>query len=289
VPPGVERDSGQLLDGRYRLLECIGKGGMGSVYLAEHVLLRRKVAIKTLHSNFADSAEHVARFRREAQVAAALQSEYVVTVMDMGRLKSGEYYLVLEHLRGADLAWLIANQGPFSIERSLRMALRLCAAMDAVHHLDVIHRDIKPQNVFVVAGSDASESLKLLDFGICKAPSFDAPGAAALTRTGTWLGSPHYMAPEQVEGRAGVDQRTDVYAAGAVLHFMLTGRPPFDATTLLRLLVQICDAPNPDLTVDPTHVPAGLQCVLDRALAKRPQDRYQTARELHGAIAALTP
>jgi serine/threonine-protein kinase len=168
------------------------------------------------------------------------------------------------------------------------MALQLCAAIDAVHRRDVIHRDVKPQNVFVVEGSAATESIKLLDFGICKAPSFDVAGAAQ-TRTGTWLGSPHYMAPEQVEGRAGVDQRTDVYAAGAVLHFMLTGRPPFEAATLLRLLVEICDAPRPDLTAPPTRLPAALQRVLDRALAKRPQDRFQTARELQRALAALTP
>jgi serine/threonine-protein kinase len=205
----------------------------------------------------------------------------VVHVVDMGRLRSGAFYLVLEYLKGSDLNAMVAGDGPLSPARSVEVALQLCAALGCVHAAGIVHRDIKPQNVFLTDAPQAC--VKLLDFGICKVPEdIDQATPLAATRTGSLVGSPEYMAPEQIEGGR-LDARTDIYGLGATLHFVLTGRPPFAASSLPRLLVQICEAPPPAL-------PAHLQVfggILARALAKRPEDRFLDATELRAALARV--
>jgi serine/threonine-protein kinase len=278
---------GRILEDRYHVLQCIGRGGMGAVYLAEHVLIRRKVAIKTLHAPLADSAESIGRFHREAVAAAAIGNEHVVDVTDMGQLENGAYYIVLEYLEGADLDWRVVHDGRLSVARSLRIVLQLCDALEAVHAAGIVHRDLKPENLFLIERGGNSDFLKVLDFGVCKFRDAGAAGDRRLTATGAAVGTPHYMAPEQIEGRTDIDQRADIYAVGGILHFALTGEPPFDAPTLPRLFMRICQDPPPHLRASRPEVSRRLERVLARALAKNAQDRFADAGELRQALLPL--
>jgi len=278
---------GRILEDRYHVLQCIGKGGMGAVYLAEHVLLRRKVAIKTLHAPLNGSAESVNRFHREAVAAAAIGNQHVVEVTDMGQLENGAYYIALEYLDGADLGWKVVSEGRLGIARCLRIALQLCDALQAVHAAGIVHRDLKPENLFLIERAGNPEFLKVLDFGVCKFHEAGLIGGRRLTATGAAIGTPHYMAPEQIEGRADIDQRADIYAVGGILHFALTGDPPFDAHSLPLLFMRICQDPPPHLRGLRPEVSKGLERVVMRALAKLPEDRFADAAELREALLPL--
>jgi eukaryotic-like serine/threonine-protein kinase len=267
---------GQLLDQRYRVRELIGSGGMSRVYRAEHELLGRTVAIKVLRERLASDSHVASRLVREARALATIDSRHVVRIIDIGRLPHGPLYLVLEDLQGEDLAARVARQGPLPAPLALELALEMCDAASDVHASGIVHRDIKPHNVFIT--STGSARVKLLDFGICKVPSY-VDDAGSLTLAGSMLGTPHYMAPEQIEGRLLADERTDLYAIGATLYFMLSGQPPFEASSLPRLLVQICECDPPRLMA------AGeLEQVLRRALAKRAAQRFGDAGELRAAL-----
>jgi len=272
---------GTVLDQRYRISELIGRGGMSCVYRAEHVLLGRSVAIKTLHDSLNDDDDLISRVLREARVTAAIDSPHVVGILDIGRLPTGGFYLVLEYLEGCGLGELIERHGTLDVQGSLDVAMQLCDAVSAVHRAGVIHRDIKPDNVFVTG--TLPSRIKLLDFGVCKIAR-RLRNAATLdsTSSGMMLGTPHYMAPEQVDLRELAGPSTDVYAIGATLHFMVTGRPPFEGSTLPRLLLQICEA-----ELKPIEGQAELTRLLERALAKRPQDRFQSAGALRKALASF--
>jgi serine/threonine protein kinase len=279
---------GKILDHRYRVLHRIGKGGMGCVYAAEHLLIRRKVAIKTLLGSLSGRPEALERFHREAIAAAAIGDEHVVSVTDMGQLDSGDYYLVLEYLEGCDLAWLIASEGSLSVSRSLHIALQLCDALVAVHDKGIVHRDLKPENVFLVDRKGMRDFVKVLDFGICKIQE-GSPDQRKLTETGVALGTPHYMAPEQVEARGNIDLRADLYAVTAILYFTLTGDPPFDASTLPQLFLRICyDAP-PALHMRRADASEALERLVARGLAKRPEARFANAAELRAALLEVDP
>jgi serine/threonine-protein kinase len=285
---------GRILEGRYRVLHCIGKGGMGAVYLAQHVLIGRKVAIKALHPALASSAETVARFHREALAAASVGNEHVVDVTDMGQLDSGAYYIVLEYLEGADLGWTVASEGRLSIRRSLAIAVQLCDALSAVHAAGIVHRDLKPENLFLVQRETQPDFLKVLDFGVCKfhdvglLEGLDDKGKGKrLTATGGLIGTPQYMAPEQIEVGGPIDPRADLYAVGAILHFALTGEPPFDALTLPQLFSSICQTPAPRLSAARPDVSPELDRLVQRALAKRPEQRFADAAQLRAALLPL--
>jgi serine/threonine-protein kinase len=285
---------GRILEGRYRVLHCIGKGGMGAVYLAQHVLIGRKVAIKALHPALASSAETVARFHREALAAASVGNEHVVDVTDMGQLDSGAYYIVLEYLEGADLGWTVASEGRLSIRRSLAIAVQLCDALSAVHAAGIVHRDLKPENLFLVQRETQPDFLKVLDFGVCKfhdvglLDGLDDKGKGKrLTATGGLIGTPQYMAPEQIEVGGPIDPRADLYAVGAILHFALTGEPPFDALTLPQLFSSICQTPAPRLSAARPDVSPELDRLVQRALAKRPEQRFADAAQLRAALLPL--
>jgi serine/threonine-protein kinase len=220
-----------------------------------------------------------ARILREARVTAAIDSPYVVKILNFGRLPGAGYYLVLEHLKGSDLATLVKRRGVLDVAHSLEIAMQLCDAIGAAHQLGVIHRDIKPHNV--IATSMTPLSIKLLDFGISKATSEFDQSSTSTTAAGVMLGTPNYMAPEQIHQLEPTGPSTDIYAIGATLHFLLTGRPPFEGTSLPRVLLQICDAPLAPLKQLPE-----VTRVLARALAKEPHDRFPSAGALRKALAA---
>jgi PAS domain S-box-containing protein len=277
---------GQLVEGRYRIEKRIGKGGMGIVYLAEHVLLQRKVALKTLCERACASHEMVARFKREATAAAAIGNAHVVGVTDMGQLDDGSDFVVLEYLEGIELAHAVATSGTFSLARALHVTMQLCDALSAVHAAGIVHRDLKPENLFLVERDDDRDFVKVLDFGVCKLLE-RVPGEEPLTHTGEAIGTPQHMAPEQIESPAAVDVRTDVYATGAILYYALTGSAPFDGATLPRLLMRICSEPPPPLRASRPDLSPALEAVIALALERRPELRYQSSAELRRALEAF--
>jgi serine/threonine protein kinase len=275
---------GRVLHDRYKVEKRIGKGGMGIVYLAEHVLLRRKVALKTLSERAFASDELIARFHREATAAAAVGNEHVVGVTDMGQLDDGSYFVVLEYLDGIEVAHAVAEDGPFKVRRAARLIMQLCEALTAVHAAGIVHRDLKPENLFLVEKNGDRDFLKVLDFGVCKARGSERFGERPLTRTGASLGTPQFMAPEQIENSAAADARTDIYAAGAILFFVLTGRPAFDDSALPRLFMRICSEPPPPIRASRPELPEELEAVIARAMARDPDDRFQSSEELRVAL-----
>ena len=275
---------GRVLHDRYKVEKRIGKGGMGIVYLAEHVLLRRKVALKTLSERAFASDELIARFHREATAAAAVGNEHVVGVTDMGQLDDGSYFVVLEYLDGIEVAHAVAEDGPFKVRRAARLIMQLCEALTAVHAAGIVHRDLKPENLFLVEKNGDRDFLKVLDFGVCKARGSERFGERPLTRTGASLGTPQFMAPEQIENSAAADARTDIYAAGAILFYVLTGRPAFDDAALPRLFMRICSEPPPPIRTSRPELPEELEAVIARAMARDPGDRFQTSEELRAAL-----
>jgi serine/threonine-protein kinase len=287
APQGTPRDPliGSVLQGRYLVRRRIGKGGMGVVYLAEHVLIRRKVAIKTLHANPPPAPAVVERFHREALAATAVGDQHIVDVTDMGQLEDGAYYLVMEYLDGADLAFTVASEGPLPIARAVRIVLQLCDALTAVHAAGIVHRDLKPENLFLIERQGVPDFVKVLDFGVCKLTQAHDGTFHRLTGTGAALGTPHFMAPEQIEGRADVDHRADLYAVGGILFNALTGDAPFDAPSLPRLFMRICNDPPPRLREVRADVPEALEAIVARTLAKDPAGRYADSAELKRALA----
>jgi serine/threonine-protein kinase len=275
---------GVVLHDRYKVEKRIGKGGMGIVYLAEHVLLRRKVALKTLSDRAFASEELVARFHQEAMAAAAVGNEHVVAVTDMGQLDDGSYFVVLEYLDGIELAFAVEENGALPVSRAVHIVLQLCDALTAVHAAGIVHRDLKPENLFLIERAGAPDFVKVLDFGVCKVLDAQRDGGGPLTRTGESLGTPQYMAPEQIEGCNHVDPRTDVYAVGAILFYALTGEEPFRDSALPRLLMRICSEPPPTLRSKRPDLPPALEAVITRAMHKDPADRYQSAAELREAL-----
>ena len=259
--------------GNYRDLVEVGRGGMGVVYRARQPSLNRYVALKVLPSYFAHDEEFVVRFQREGWASAQLLHPNIVHIYDMGQAE-GLYYIAMEYLEGQTLAQLIAQEGRLHPGRAARIVDQIAQALDHAHQQGVVHRDVKPANIFVGPG----DHVTLTDFGIAKA----AWETVHLTRTGVLIGSPPYMAPEQVEA-GHVDHRTDLYALGAVLYQMLTGQVPFQGTlphaTIHKL---IYEAPTPPRQLNPKLTPA-IESVLVKALAKQPNDRFQSGRSLSEA------
>jgi len=272
---------GRVIEDRYRVCRRIGQGAMGVVYEALHLLINRKVALKTLAAHATLSPASVQRFRREAQAAAAVGNSHIVDVLDMGRIDEGTFYIVLEHLDGCDLGFALAVDGRFSVGRAVHILCQLCDALSAVHAAGIVHRDLKPENIFLIVRDGTRDFVKVLDFGVCK---FDDRDGGRLTQPGDTVGTPQFMAPEQIEGRRDLDHRVDIYALGALLYYLLTGRAPFDAPNLPRLFLKICSEPSPSiLQVDPT-LPSELDALVRRAMQKEPERRYKTCAELKAAL-----
>jgi tRNA A-37 threonylcarbamoyl transferase component Bud32 len=259
--------------GRYRVLEPIGRGGMGTVFAGHHVVLQRPVAIKVLHPHLVAEAAMARRILDEARTIAGLQHPGIVEVLDVGRADDGRTYVVMERLVGESLGDRL-QRGRLSEERSVAFARQLASALAVAHAAGVVHRDLKPDNIFIVPDPDIAggERVKILDFGIAKRIVTDF-GEREHTQTGVVLGTPAYMAPEQCTGSNRLDGRADIYALGVVIYLMVTGELPFDGASTEEIFAEhVFCAPRPPAALAP--VTAKLAVVIDRCLAKRPEDRF---------------
>lgn len=280
---------GQLLAGKYRIEQVLGSGGMGVVVAARHLQMKHRVALKLLQPEKSVAPEAVARLLREAQHATAIQSEHVVRVTDLGALPNGRPYLVMEYLEGSDLGQLLQRRGPLPESVAVDYLLQALAGVAEAHALGIVHRDLKPTNLFLTERSDGAALIKVLDFGISK---LTAPGGTTfeLTRTsGALMGSPLYMAPEQIRSAKLVDIRADVWSLGVILHQFLTGRPPFTGDDLAGVLAAIIADPPRSVREDAVHVSTGLEQVIWRCLQKDRNHRYQNVGELATALAPFAP
>ncbi|HEY8944524.1 MAG TPA: protein kinase [Polyangiaceae bacterium] len=282
---------GEIAAGRYKVLRRLGEGGMGRVYLAEHVAIQKQIALKVLRAEYADKGEIVTRFQQEAISASRIKHPNVLDVFDFGRLEDGCFFLAMEYLEGHDLADEMKRRRTLDGVTSVRVALEICRALGAAHAKGVVHRDLKPENVFLQRTDDGGQLVKIVDFGIALLRNNEQAAADSkhrrLTRTGMIFGTPEYMAPEQAAGKH-ADQRADIYALGIMLYEMCTGAVPFTGETFLSVLARhLSDAPPPmsALTPELTASPQ-LQAIVFKALAKDPAERYQTMGELAQALAA---
>jgi serine/threonine-protein kinase len=275
---------GSVLADRYQVDRHMGSGGMGSVYQARHVHIKKVVAIKVLHPELSHDPEVVARFEREAVAAARIEHPNVAAAHDFGRLPDGSFFLVLEYVRGTSLRTELERQAPMPVERALGVARQICLALEAAHEAGIVHRDLKPENVMLVGTQVGEEVVKVLDFGIAKVTAEEL-GGPALTRAGTVFGTPEYMSPEQAAGHP-VDARTDLYALGIMLYEMLSGATPFSDDNLVAVLTAQLTQPPPPL---PDTVPEPVALLVSRLLAKAVDDRVPTAQQLRAEIDALGP
>ncbi len=268
--------------GQYHLRRLIGAGGMGEVYLAEHQLLKRPCAIKVIRPGKADDPKVLARFEREVRATAGLSHWNTVEIFDYGRTEDGTFYYVMEYLPGFSLSELVERYGPLPAARVIYLLRQTCDALREAHAAGLIHRDIKPGNIFAAQRGGIYDVAKLLDFGLAKPLISSDP--IQLTQDGAITGSPLYMSPEQALGENEADARGDIYSLGAVAYYLLTGRPPFDGDKPMRVLL----AHAHDEVVMPSQIrsdiPDDLEQVVMRCLAKLPDDRYQNVAALGQAL-----
>lgn len=272
-----EPQVGRVLDGKYRLDARLGEGGFGSIWRAEHLVLHAPVAVKLIHVEGAQQEGLVERFLREAQATAALRSPHVVQLLDYGADEQ-QPYIVMELLEGENLAERLKRVGFLTPTEVVRIVTHVARAIGRAHELGVIHRDLKPENVFLVRNGD-EEIAKVLDFGVAKMVNGTDQDQGTRTRTGSLIGTPHYMSPEQAQGNKAVDFRTDLWALGVMAFEMLTGQRPFDSDGLGDLVLSICirEIPVPSQI---RSVPQGFDAWFARAVQRDPELRYQSARDM---------
>jgi tRNA A-37 threonylcarbamoyl transferase component Bud32 len=274
---------GVVLSSAYRIERPIGEGSMGCLYQASHLRIDRMFAVKVLHQPLAQRDDMRARFDREARVMSRIKSDHVVDVVDVTLAPDGRACIVTELLEGLDLEQHLGQcGGKLPISGAVTLVRQCLRGLAAAHTLGVVHRDLKPSNLFLARDASGRATLKVLDFGIAK-----HGGDAELTAVGTVMGTPAYMAPEQARGARYADTRSDLYAVGAVLYRLLTGHAPYEGSdvngTLIRLMQE---APARPSTLE-ANIPAGLEAVIERAMARDPDERYQNAEELDAALAVF--
>jgi serine/threonine protein kinase len=288
LAPGAVRE-GDLLAGKYRVERVIGSGGMGIVVAARHEQLGQLVAIKLVRDEALDQGDTVERFLREARAAVQLRSEHVAKVLDVGKLDSGAPYMVMEFLDGNDLGHVLTENGPMALDVAVLLVLQACEAVAEAHAAGIVHRDLKPQNLFLTRTLSGSPRLKVLDFGVSKTTGLTQDGKGALTRTRAMLGSPLYMAPEQMRSSRDVDARVDVWALGVVLFELLTRRWPFEAESMPELCLKVVTEPPCPLAEFRPELPPGVGAIIERCLAKEPGGRFGSIAELAAALEPFAP
>ena len=278
---------GHTLNERYKILELLGSGGMGTVYLAEHVLINKRVAVKVLSPAHSRKPDEVERFLREARAASRIRQENVVDITDFGYTSGGLAFLVMEYLEGEDLSTTSERDGALPWRRAVHITRQICAALTAAHAQGVIHRDMKPENVFRVQRGDDPDFIKVLDFGIAKIidEQYD-PAHPSHTSSGL-MGTPEYVAPELIRGLL-PDVRVDIYAVGVILYRLLTGRVPFQGETFMATLTQhlMAEVVPPREAAPEAEIPADLEAVCLRSLAKDREERWPTILEMAQALLA---
>jgi len=282
---------GAVLAGRYRLDSVVGSGGMGAVWAATHLGVGQQVAIKLVYSNFARSPDALQRFDREAKAAAQIKSRHVPQVYDNGVLEDGTPFLAMELLHGETLFRRIHKQGPIPLAETISILDQCCKALGRAHALGIIHRDIKPDNIFLAQENDSEGYVvKVLDFGIAKFTQL-GDGEHSTTRTGSLLGTPQYMSPEQARAVKNIDSRTDLYSLGVVAYTMLTGNLAFSGESLGDLLLQICAQPLPSLIGAAPWLPPAVETWFTTACARDPEHRFPTAQAFIDGLraAAVAP
>lgn len=284
VDPFLDR---QILGGEFRILDKIGTGGMGSVYRAAQPAMARTVAIKILHPQLALRKDLISRFRREARAMSQLSHPNTVKVFMYGQLEGdSSLFIVMEHLEGQSLSRAVKHEGPFATTRAASVLIQVCGALQEAHDKGIVHRDLKPENIFLCRSGGLQDYPKVLDFGLAKITETEMhPGSIQLTQEGMVFGTPEFMSPEQAQGKT-LDRRSDIYSLGVILYEALTTKLPFQAQTPMDYLHKHVTEPPTPLGVRAPHLPfpAGLDEVIRRALAKRREDRYQTAMDFADAL-----
>jgi serine/threonine-protein kinase len=278
-------EPGTVIAGRFKLLELLGSGGMGSVWKAEHLTLKSHVAIKIISAEGAMNEAQLARFMREAQSAAALRSPHVLQILDHG-VDAAVPWIAMEMLEGESLAARITKRGKLTLEETSRIMTHIARAVTRAHEAGIVHRDLKPDNVFLVQNDD-EEIAKVLDFGIAKTHRLDIKGDGESTRTGSLVGTPFYMSPEQLRGAKDIDGRADLWAMGVIAYECLVGKRPFVRDSLGDLVLLVCTEKGP-VPSEAGAVPAGFDEWFERATKKVPAERFENAKELARELMKLT-
>ncbi len=276
---------------KYLVKRLIGEGGMGLVYEGLHTFIEKQVAIKVLREDFTGKADVVERFQLEAKSASKIGHEHIVDIVDFGETPTGASYFVMEYLKGEDLAGLLSREGTLPPERAIHICLQCCRALGAAHSKGIVHRDMKPENIFLEEREDVDDFVKIVDFGIAKMSDLETKGEPGrkLTKTGMIFGTPEYMSPEQASGKE-LDHRVDIYAMGIILYELVTGKVPFIGDNFMGVLTQHMfeEAPPLHEALPSVNCPAELEAVIFKALSKSADERYQTMEELHEALEAAS-
>jgi eukaryotic-like serine/threonine-protein kinase len=293
IPDGIRLVPGSIVGNKYRIDGCLGEGGMGVVLSATHLELDAPVAIKVVREEFAGSQDMVERVLFEARAVARMRSSHVVRVLDVERLDTGCPYIVMEQLQGVELGLALWENGPFSAQQAIDYVLQACDGLAEAHSLGIVHRDLKPGNLFL-ATTPEGVVLKVLDFGISKEVntplrSVSRKPRTSLTSGGDPVGSPYYMAPEQMRASPDIDARADIWSLGAILFELLTGQCPFEGETLAEVCGKVLAEAPPSLSTFAVSAAAELDPIIARCLQKDPNLRYQTVSEFASALRAWRP